>query len=67
MISFSVNGMTCQHCVHAVTQAVKEVDAKATVAVSLADKRVDIESGADAARLRAAIEEAGYEVPAASN
>lgn len=28
--------------------------------------RVDIESGADAARLRAAIEAAGYEVPAAS-
>jgi copper chaperone len=67
MISFSVNGMTCQHCVHAVTQAVKEVDAQATVTVSLADKRVDIESGADAARLRAAIEEAGYEVPASSN
>lgn len=65
MIIFSVNGMSCQHCVHAVTQAVKEVDAQATVTVSLADKRVEIESGADRDRLRAAIEAAGYEVPAA--
>lgn len=66
MISFSVNGMTCQHCVHAVTQAVRGIDAQAAVTVSLADRRVDIESVADQAMLRAAIEEAGYEVPASS-
>ena len=64
MISFQVKGMTCGHCVKAVTEAVRSVDPAATVAVTLAQSRVDIDSAADVARLRAAIVEAGYEVPA---
>lgn len=64
MISFEVKGMSCGHCVKAVTQALQSVDPAASVAVDLARARVDVESKADAARLRAAIVEAGYEVPA---
>jgi copper chaperone len=64
MISFQVKGMSCGHCVKAVTEAVRSVDPAATVAVTLAQSRVDIDSAADVARLRAAIIEAGYEVPA---
>jgi copper chaperone len=64
MISFQVKGMTCGHCVKAVTEAVRSVDPAATVAVTLAQSRVDIDSVAEVARLRAAIVEAGYEVPA---
>jgi copper chaperone CopZ len=50
--------------VKAVTEAVRSVDPAATVAVTLAQSRVDIDSAADVMRLRAAIVEAGYEVPA---
>ena len=67
MISIQVQGMTCAHCVNAVTQAVQSIDSNAKVAVSLADKRVDIESAATLAQLYAAIEAAGYEVPAAAS
>jgi len=67
MISIQVQGMTCAHCVNAVTQAVQSIDSNAKVAVSLADNRVDIESAATLAQLYAAIEAAGYEVPAAAS
>ena len=67
MISIEVHGMTCGHCANAVTQAVQSIDNNAKVMVSLADKRVDIESAASLAELRAAIEAAGYEVPAPAN
>ena len=43
---------------------VAAVDPAASVAVDLARARVEVESKADAAQLRAAIVEAGYEVPA---
>ena len=64
MISFEVKGMSCGHCVKAVTEALRSVDPAAQVAVDLARARVEVESKADAARLREAIVEAGYEVPA---
>jgi copper chaperone len=64
MISLPVKGMSCGHCVKAVTEAIHAVDPAATVAVSLAQARVEITSSADPARLREAIVEAGYEVPA---
>ena len=64
MISFEVKGMSCGHCVKAVTEAVRAVDPAARVSVDLARARVDVESNADAVRLRAAIVDAGYEVPA---
>lgn len=67
MISIQVRGMTCGHCVNAVTQAIQSIDDNAKVAVSLADNRVDIESAATLAQFRDAIEAAGYEVPAAAN
>ena len=62
MLDFQVNGMTCGGCARAVTNAVKSVDAAANVQVDLAAKRVTVESAADAAKVRSAIEEAGYEV-----
>jgi len=61
MIEFSVNDMTCSHCVAAVTRAVKSVEPGATVSVNLDDKRVQIgASRAGSGAFRAAIEEAGY-------
>lgn len=62
MIEFQVEGMSCGHCVRAVTQALQEVDAAAGVTVDLATQRIKVESAIDAATLSGAIVEAGYPV-----
>ncbi|MGX5660365.1 heavy-metal-associated domain-containing protein [Castellaniella ginsengisoli] len=59
---FIVSDMTCNHCVQTITQAVKGVAPDAVVLTDLAAQRVTIESTADAAALRAAIAEEGYDV-----
>ena len=64
MPQFRVNDMTCQHCVKAVTQAVKQIDPDAQVDIDLTSGRVDVRSSGSPEQLRAAIEDAGY--PAAA-
>ena len=64
MIEFHVEGMSCQHCVSAITQAVRGVDTAAQVEVDLPDPRVRVASSKDIETLRSAIEEAGYAVTA---
>jgi copper chaperone len=44
MQHFDVKGMTCQHCVRAVTQAVQDQDPTATVEVDLATGQVSVQS-----------------------
>ena len=61
---FQVSGMSCGHCVRAVTEAVHEVDPGAAVQVDLSQQAVLVRSEADRARLGAAITEAGYDVAA---
>ena len=61
MASFIVNDMTCGHCVGTITQALNAMDPDASVAIDLAQHRVQVESaivGADG--IRAVIEQAGY-------
>jgi len=61
MIAFEVKDMTCGHCVSTVTQAVKSVDAGASVRIDLATHRVEIEArAANAQALQEAIADAGY-------
>lgn len=60
---YSVTGMSCQHCVNSVTEEVSSVPGVESVAVDLAAKTVTVVGGEDAA-VRAAIDEAGYEVAA---
>ena len=62
MLELNVGGMTCNHCVMAVTRAVKELDPAAEVKVELASGRVQVQTTAAAAGVAAAITEAGYEV-----
>jgi copper chaperone len=62
MVELQVNGMTCGHCVSAVTQAVQSVDPAARVDVELTENRVRIESDAPVEKLQDAVNEAGYEV-----
>ena len=61
-IEFSITGMTCDHCVHAVTSAAKDVPGVEDVKVSLDDQLAVVTGDAiDPARVIAAIEEEGYE------
>lgn len=61
--SFKVTGMTCGHCVRAVTDAVRGVDGAAQVEVDLGAGRVTVRDGTAAAeRIAAAIVAEGYTV-----
>lgn len=62
MSDFTVEGMSCQHCVKAVTQAVTEIDPQAHVQVDLANGTVKVDSTATPDAICAAIDEAGYTV-----
>lgn len=66
MIEFQVEGMSCQHCVAAVTKAIQAQDAGARVQVELQNGRVRVESSESAERLGAVIAEAGYAVKSAT-
>jgi copper chaperone len=66
-IEFQVEGMSCQHCVAAVTNAIREHDAAAQVQVDLGAGRVTVDSVQTAEALKAAIDEAGYTVTAVVN
>lgn len=62
--TFQVAGMTCAHCVSAVQSEVSAIAGVVDVDVDLATGRVTITSDTpvDAEAVRAAIDEAGYEV-----
>lgn len=62
MLRFSVEGMSCGHCVQSVTRAVQGVDPQAEVRVDLAAKCVEAKTAADAEAVSRAIKAAGYEV-----
>lgn len=62
--TFQVQGMSCGHCVNAVTQAVRGVDPQAEVKVDLASGQVQVQSQQDHAAIARAIEEEGYKVGA---
>ena len=62
--TYRVTGMTCDHCVRAVTDEVTKLDGVTDVAVDLASGEVTITSNQalDEAEVHAAVDEAGYEV-----
>ena len=65
MLRLKVVGMTCQHCVHAIRQAVATVAPHANTSVDLAAGLVDITGPADVAPVIAAIKAEGYQATAA--
>jgi copper chaperone len=62
---FQVEGMSCQHCVAAVTRSIHGIDATANVHVDLEHGRVVVASTETIDALREAIDEAGYTVVSA--
>lgn len=59
---FNVKGMTCGHCVRAVTQAVVAEDPAATVEVDLAAGEVKVQSQLPRPQVAQMITEEGYVV-----
>ncbi len=57
---FNVEGMTCGHCVRAVTQAVQNQDPAAEVKVDLAAKQVSVQSQLSRDVIAGLIREEGY-------
>ncbi|MGR6965174.1 heavy-metal-associated domain-containing protein [Geodermatophilus sp. URMC 61] len=62
--SYTVVGMTCGHCVNAVTEEVGAVPGVTTVDVDLASGGLTVTSTepVDDVAVRAAVEEAGYQL-----
>jgi copper chaperone len=64
--TYTVTGMTCDHCVRSVTEEISTIDGVTDVAVDLPTGKVtvisDAEPGVD--QVRAAVEEAGYQLTA---
>jgi copper ion binding protein len=62
--TYTVVGMTCGHCVNAVSEEVSQLPGVTTVEVDLASGGLTVTSDApvDETAVRAAVEEAGYEV-----
>lgn len=61
---FQVQGMTCQHCVRAITQAIQQADSLAQVDIDLAAGRVNVRSTLPRERITDVIREEGYSVAA---
>ena len=61
---YTVTGMTCQHCVTAVTEEVSAIEGVTEVQIDLPTGLVSItsEKPVEGSAVRAAIDEAGYEV-----
>lgn len=62
--TYQVRGMTCDHCVRAVSAELSRIGGVSDVKVDLATGAVTVESAAllSADAVRAAVDEAGYEV-----
>jgi copper ion binding protein len=63
-VIYTVAGMTCGHCVAAVTEELTKLPGVTSVDVQLDDGRVSVESDQplDPEAVRAAVDEAGYEL-----
>ena len=66
--TYTVTGMTCSHCVAAVTEEVTRIPGVTGVQVDLPSGAVTITSGRplDDASVKDAVEEAGYELVTSS-
>ena len=60
MIQFTINDMTCNHCVGTITKTIAQVDAAAVATFDLASHQVTINSAVAAEVFAKAIAEAGY-------
>jgi copper chaperone len=62
--TYTVTGMTCEHCIASVTEEISEIDGVTGVVVNLPTGAVAVISHrpVNDADVRAAVEEAGYQI-----
>lgn len=62
--TYTVSGMTCEHCVTSVTEEINEIAGVDDVAVDLPTGQVTVTSTSpiDPAAVQTAVEEAGYQL-----
>ena len=62
--TYTVTGMTCAHCVSSVTEELTKIDGVRAVDIDLPTGAVTVtsESPVDEVDVRAAVDEAGYEI-----
>ena len=62
--TYAITGMTCGHCAQAVTEELSQLPGVEAVRVDLASGQAEVSSAAllDGAAVRAAVEEAGYQL-----
>lgn len=62
--TYTVTGMTCEHCVASVTEEISEIDGVTGVDVDLESGRVEVTSTdeLDRSQVEAAVTEAGYQL-----
>jgi copper chaperone len=65
MLKLKVSGMTCGHCVLAVTKAIRSIPAVEDVAVDMQRGEVTVRGTPDEQAVRAAVTELGYDIQAA--
>ena len=63
--TWTVTGMTCEHCVASVTEEVGEVAGVDSLEVELASGLLTVHGGPEDAAVVAAVQEAGYAVAGA--
>ncbi|EHR52858.1 copper ion binding protein [Saccharomonospora marina XMU15] len=64
--TYTVTGMTCEHCVRSVTEEVGAIEGVTDVSVDLESGRVKVSSTGEVGvdDVRTAVEEAGYQLSA---
>lgn len=69
MITLKIDGMTCNHCVRAVTQAVQSIEPAANVEIDLDAGTAKVATGKElnVQPIIAAIQEEGYAVKSAQS
>ncbi|WP_229732262.1 heavy-metal-associated domain-containing protein [Pseudomonas sp. N040] len=60
ILTFKVEGMSCQHCVRAITGAIQALDGAAQVTVDLTAGQVEVGSTLDQGELLRLLDEQGY-------
>lgn len=60
MTKLTIPDMSCGHCVKAITESIKTLDAAATVSTDLENKTVSVQSALTDADIRQALTQAGY-------
>lgn len=60
--TFTIQGMTCDHCKNSVTEEVREVAGVESIEVDVATGRLSVTGDVSDDDVKAAVEEAGYKV-----